>query len=168
MGLIDLFNQWVTEHGSAAAQEKHIALFRDQLVAADKKIASLNEELTSCRMTNETLKSENIILKEEKSNLNISIENLTRNIAALKDTSQSILLDDAKIKILTTLSSQKKSVDADVISHATGLSHQVAIFHLTELSKLHMVSRLLGIGVPTVWSLAHEGRRYLIDNALIK
>jgi len=44
MGLIDLFNQWITEHGSAVVQEKHLALFRDQLIASDKKAALLESE----------------------------------------------------------------------------------------------------------------------------
>ena len=84
MGLLDLFNKWITEHGSAAAHEKHIALFRDQLLAADKKIASLNEELVSCRGENKALRSENVTLKEEIANLNVSIQDLKRDTEVLE------------------------------------------------------------------------------------
>lgn len=33
-----LFNEWIVERGSAKVQEKHIALFKDQLALADKKL----------------------------------------------------------------------------------------------------------------------------------
>jgi hypothetical protein len=40
MGLVDYFNKWIVEHGSAVVQEKQIVFFRDQLDAADKKFRS--------------------------------------------------------------------------------------------------------------------------------
>lgn len=65
MGLTDLFNQWIVERGSAVVQEKHIALFRDQLVVADQKVLVLqtkNEELQS---KIDQLQQENEILREK-------------------------------------------------------------------------------------------------------
>ena len=70
MGLIDLFNQWITEHGSAVVQEKHLSLFRDQLIAVDKKAA--------------LLESENTILKTENAKLKTTVNQLTKDNEELR------------------------------------------------------------------------------------
>jgi hypothetical protein len=70
MGLIDLFNQWITEHGSATVQEKHLSLFRDQLIASDKKSA--------------VLESENTILKTENAELKAKVDQLTKDNEKLR------------------------------------------------------------------------------------
>lgn len=64
MGLTQLFNEWIVERGSAKVQEKHIALFKDQLMLADKKISQLKSE-------NEILKTE---FEESESDLKKSQE----------------------------------------------------------------------------------------------
>lgn len=46
MGFLDLFNKLIVEHGSAEVQSKHIALVREQLTLADKRIIELETENT--------------------------------------------------------------------------------------------------------------------------
>jgi hypothetical protein len=58
MGLTDLFNKWIVEHGSAIVQEKQIAFFRDQLVAADKKAVLLESENAGLKTKIENLESD--------------------------------------------------------------------------------------------------------------
>ncbi len=63
MSLLELFDKWVIERGSAKVQEKHIALFRDQLSQAEAKNSvveaenkSLNSQLVEAKIENENLK----------------------------------------------------------------------------------------------------------------
>ncbi len=63
MSLLELFDKWVIERGSAKVQEKHIALFRDQLSQAEAKNyviesenKSLKSQLVEAEIENENLK----------------------------------------------------------------------------------------------------------------
>lgn len=82
MGLLALFNQWIVEHGSAIVQEKHLALFRDQLIAADKKArvlelenANLNAAVEQLTVNNEQLRQKiqrrNDVIQKEKFHNNL-------------------------------------------------------------------------------------------------
>lgn len=64
MGFLDLFNRLIIEHGSAEVQSKHIALVREQLALADKRIAELE--------------SENSLLKSKLENTETTIQELTK------------------------------------------------------------------------------------------
>jgi len=44
MGIIELFDKFVTEKGSAAILDKQVAFFRDQLVALENKVTQLEQE----------------------------------------------------------------------------------------------------------------------------
>lgn len=65
MGLTDLFNKWIVERGSAVVQEKHIALFRDQLVVADKQFSVLTEENSDFKTKIEQLTKDNKELRSK-------------------------------------------------------------------------------------------------------
>lgn len=69
MGLLDLFNQWIIERGSAIVQEKHLAYLRDILVNADREITALRSEVTALRSENAVLRSEITVLKNENAAL---------------------------------------------------------------------------------------------------
>ena len=94
MGLLELFNTWIVECGSTVAEEKHIALFRDHLVAADKNTLALE--------------SDNSVLKTENSELKANAEQLTKENETLKGILQkqekieghSSLLEEAGGRIL--------------------------------------------------------------------
>lgn len=155
MGLTELFNEWIVERGSAKVQEKHIALFRDQLTMADKRIAKLESELKNSQARINQHTKENAVLSQK--------------IKAYENSSHTTSIDDTKIKILIFLSkfSSGDELDANDIASACEISDQVALFHLEELDKIRYVSASLAIGRPPLWYIAHEGRRYLIQHGLL-
>jgi len=71
MGFLDLFNKLIVEHGSAEVQGKHIALVRDQLALADKRILDLE--------------SENTVLTSKLKNAETTIQKLTEENDMLRD-----------------------------------------------------------------------------------
>lgn len=70
MGFLDLFNKLIVEHGSAEVQSKHIALVRDQLALADKRVLDL--------------KSENALLTSKHENAETTIQELTKENEILR------------------------------------------------------------------------------------
>jgi len=161
MGLLELFNQWIVERGSAAVQEKHIALFKDQLAAANKKISLLESE-------NAVLKSEVNKFKSESVNLRIANNELADKIKEYENPSSKDVLDETKTKILVFLSKQQAGVMIAQIVHSVNLAQQATIFHVTELVNMHKVQQTQSLmGMPSLYSLSHEGRRYLNERNLL-
>lgn len=158
--LSDQLQKLINEHGSAAILRDHLALFKDQIVILEKKAASLESE-------NAILKAENDKFKSETQNLRIANNELATKIQTYENPIQDNLLDEPKVKILMFLSTQTNRIVVDYIAPATGLSHQATLFHLEELAKRRMVSKILNMINPTTWSLAQEGRRYLIEHNLL-
>ncbi len=151
----------VIEHGSAVVQEKHIALFRDQLALADKSITKLESEITT--------------LKDQLKDSQTTIAQLTKENAELKQkiqsnqkTSQLSILPDPQIKILQTLATLKgtQMYPLESIMSACGLSEQQAQYHLEELEDNCMIVSA-DIGSIRVWELDHDGRGYLIEHNLL-
>jgi hypothetical protein len=70
MGLLDLFNKLVVEHGSSEVLSKHNALFKDQIMMADKKISDLEKE--------------NLALKNKLENTEMTIQKLTKEKESLQ------------------------------------------------------------------------------------
>ncbi len=93
MGLLELFNQWIIERGSAVVQEKHIALFRDQLVEADKINLALESENSILKNKVETLAPELHEARQEIKRLNDVIETHRekQDISKLDDVTEDIL-----------------------------------------------------------------------------
>ena len=79
MGLLDLFDKWIVERGSALVQEKHIAFIREKLVAADKEIISLKEKVAMLTAENEKLKAEKINSDKKHSELQKIIDQLKKD-----------------------------------------------------------------------------------------
>ena len=163
MGLLDLFSKLVVEHGSAEVQGKHIALFKDQLALADKRISELE--------------SENASLKSKLENAETAIQELTKENEILRSkikeyeqpTEQPThknLLDKVKVNILVALAKQEWNY-AEHISRSLGIGIQVVQFHLDELQNKEMALASYSMGDSEEWTLGHEGRRYLIENDLI-
>lgn len=65
MGLTDIFNKLIVEHGSAVVQEKHLTFFRDQLAAADKKSLILETENAELKATINQLTKDNEELRDK-------------------------------------------------------------------------------------------------------
>ena len=152
MGLTDLFTKLIVEHGSAVVQEKHIALFRDQLITADKKSALLESENGSLKTTVEQLTKKNEILR--------------RKIQEYKQSSHDNLLDDIKVKILLFMT-RYEEVYVQNVAKNLEIGLQTAQFHLDELCDNEFVSYSLVIGESTTYFLDHGGRKYLVENGLI-
>jgi len=161
MGLAELFNEWIVERGSAKVQEKHIAFFRDQLAAADKKTVLLEKKITDLEAENEMLKSdlglfqkENEILKN-KMNGNVNPHNKP--------------LDDVKVQILIRLSKEPIVAEID-IAQTLNATLPITKFHLEELKTASLLKRAIaGTAMrPTNgWALTQEGTRYLLENDII-
>jgi predicted RNase H-like nuclease (RuvC/YqgF family) len=166
MGLTELFNEWIVERGSAKVQEKHIAFFRDQLAAADKKISSLGTEVA--------------YLTSENSNLKATVEQLTKENEILRSKIQEYeqptenplnnnLLDEPKVKILKLLYSQD-NLQAEQIAPALNGEIQTAKFHLEELKSKGMISDHIyrlpqnRNKILMAWSIGQLGRKYLHEN----
>jgi hypothetical protein len=156
------FEKLITEHGSAAIQEKHIAFFRDQLTLFEKKSTLLESENTVLKTENDKLKSE---LEESKKENEI----LREKIQEYEQPLHGNLLEEVKGRILYWLS--KNSMSADQVANTLQIGLEVAKFHLQELKEKKMVkdgfSRAKLNQIIQVWSVDQEGRRYLVENKII-
>ena len=159
--LRDSFEKLIIEHGSAVIQEKHIALFKDQLLIAEKENAKLTTENT---VLNEKLK----VLESENQNLKNENEQLKKKVQSYEQPNHDNLLAETKINILKLLFKQDK-LPTEQIAQNLGYEIQTAKFHLEELKSHQMIkdipyrkNKQLTIG----WFLQQEGRRYLIENKL--
>jgi hypothetical protein len=162
MGLIELFNQWIVERGSAVVQEKHIALFRDQLAAVDKKTTLLESEVSMLKgklkkseSDLQTLQEENEILRSKRQEYDQSSLEPTR----------STLLDDNKIKIFQCLWNNPRGLTEDQISNMLLFGIQIVKYHLEALETQKMIDAPWRL--PRPWKLLQGGREYLIKNKLI-
>ena len=165
MGLTDLFSKLIVEHGSAEVQAKHIALFKDQLALADKKITKLETENTS--------------LKSQLENSEMTVQKLTKENEELRNKIQEYeqpteepthnnLLEEIRQRILCWLA--KHAMTSEQIAGTLQVGPEVAKFHLQELKKMKMVSdsyKRDRHSFIVVWSVAQEGRRFLVENNLI-
>lgn len=167
MGLLDLFSKLVVEHGSAEVQSKHIALFKDQLALADKrilelesKVSELESKLENAETTIQELTKENKILRSKIQEYEQPTEQPTHDN----------LLDDTKVKLLSYLSKHEKSLIPQ-IAHALSIGVETAKFHVQELKTQHLIKDGFTRGqygsVSMNYSLAQEGRRFLIEQGLL-
>jgi hypothetical protein len=161
MGLLDLFNQWIVERGSATVQEKHIALFRDQLTLADKRITELESEITS--------------LKSKLKNSQTTINQLTKESAELKKinhvsekTSHDDSLPKEQEKILLFLAANSDQMfSSNTIMLECGLSEHKALYHIKKLEEDVLIASEFTDG-EYYYSLDDDGRAYLVEHDLIE
>jgi hypothetical protein len=74
MGLLKLFRDLITEHGSAKIQTKHIALLKEQLLINSQETLILKTEKQKLETENQILKTENENLKQENITLKEKID----------------------------------------------------------------------------------------------
>jgi len=163
MGLTELFNEWIVERGSAKVQEKHIAFFRDQLSAADKKTSLLEKKITELEAENEKLKSS---LGESRKENEILRSKIQEHKKPTNQTSHSDLLEEVKVNILLFLSTHDEAY-AHHCASALKIGLPVAQFHLEELQDAEMVNASYSAYDEPSWYLAQGGRKYLVRNNLI-
>jgi len=163
MGLLELFSKLVVEHGSAEVQSKHIAMFKDQLVLADKRILELE--------------SENAVLTSKLENAETTIQQLTKEDEILRRKIQDYEqhaeqpthtdpLEEIKVKLLCALSLQQHLTLTELASSSNS-GRDFVQFHLDELKAKHMVKVIKRYCEPDLWTLIHDGRKYLIENGLL-
>ncbi|MCK4827440.1 ArsR family transcriptional regulator [bacterium] len=159
MGLLDFFDRFIVEHGSAKIQEKHIALLKEQVTVFDRKFLLLESDNRDFRAENEKLKANNLNLKEQ----NIELEKKLKNYEQPTHDSP---LDEIEVKILVHLAKREARTTAQ-ISEEMKISEPIIAFHVEEMKGKGMVT---SEHVPTLgdcWYLEQKGRKYLIVNKLI-
>lgn len=158
--LANQLEKLINEHASAAVLRDHLALFKDQLLMLEKENVKLATENSVLTTTNKNLVSEN-------KSLRIANDELASKIKEYDNpTHKESLFDEPKVKILTLLAqySTDDEIDAHDIAAQCNISEQAIQFHLDELEQHRFIYASLAIGRPPLWSLAHEGRRYLIQH----
>lgn len=148
MGLLDGLEKLINEHGSAVILKERIELANDKYAALESKVSNLEAENKTLRLDLEKAQDE------------------IQNLKKLTEKAHIDRLDEIKEKILQFLI-QHDEVNSHQISQALGASEQVITFHLDELEISNFVSPSYIINSPVLWSIAHEGRRYLIINGLL-
>ena len=162
MGLLDGFEKLINEHGSAVILKERIALANDQYVA-------LGQKLSLCESSVVQLEAENKTLSLNLEQAKVEIQNLKK----LTEQSHGVHLEEVKEKILLAVEKNQGATNQQ-IAQAAGVSETVATFHLEELKKAKMVrdshimgSDWSGSAGRTEWSIAQDGRGYLIAHGLV-
>lgn len=155
--LSDQLQKLINERGSAAILRDHLALFKDKIILLEQKASLLEKEQA-------VLKTENEKLKSEAANLRIANNELAAKIKDYENPAHKALLDEPKVKILSFLGTKTSNLTIDEIVPSVNLSYQATLYHLDELTRLRM---LHNTHMPRAWSLAQEGRRYLIEHNLL-
>lgn len=122
------------------------------------KLDALEDKFTVLELRNKELESENNDLRQKIQR---------RDDVIQKEKSHDNLLEKLKVDILMFLSKQRGLVTSDEVASRLGINPQIAIHHLTELNKKIMILVSHRANFPPFWSLADEGRKYLINNNLI-
>ena len=121
------------------------------------KLDALEDKFAVLELRNKELESENKNLRQEIQRRDDIIQ---------KEKSHDNLLEDVKVNILIFLAKYDKP-NTEQIARSLNVNGQIIKFHLTELKSTNMVNDLLAMNSPTRWTLAHAGRKYLIENKLI-
>lgn len=138
-------------------------------------IADLLEQIPSAaayKVQLEKLRSEYEILKSENSDLRAKLDAAHSEIDRLKKDAQEKLVHgsdrpEIQRRILTLLATQGE-LTTERIAAFSGQGQEAAKFHLDELLEANFVTWSDNQAFETVWSLAHEGRRYLVQRGLLR
>jgi DNA-binding transcriptional ArsR family regulator len=155
MGLLDGFEKLINEHGSAVILKERIALANDKYAVLEQKLAA------SCLRVSE-LDSENQSLRADLEKAKVEIQNLK----ALSEKAHGNRIEEVKEQLLQLLA---KHSNATYLQLARGMeiNVQLVMFHLAELEKAKFVHGSYSAIDDTEWSLAHEGRAYLVRHGLL-
>lgn len=148
--LLDKFEKLIVEHGSAVVRGDLIALLREQLQIAEKRMTALETENSSLTAANHTLKTENQRLKDE-----------------LHRKSHTTELDTPKLQIMKVLAERGGAYATD-LEHLLQLHRTHIDHHLNELIKAGYVKQSRRrIGHPTVYTLSPKGKEYAVLNNFV-
>lgn len=126
------------------------ARYKSELEAMERENAQLKTQIQICQTAVENLRQEiqrrDDIIQKEKSHIDP--------------------LEEIKVKLLFFLSTLRHMTLTELATAANS-GIDVTQFHLDELKTKKMVSSVMRFDSPPLWTLTHEGRRYLIENGLI-
>jgi hypothetical protein len=149
--------KWINEHGSAALLEQRLKLADDKYDALERGKAQSDERAA--------------ILESETSKLREQVRALSVRVAELERTApRDGRLEEVRERILVLLARLPTGnrVMAAEVARSAGIGEQVARFHLDEMKEASMVNAAYFTTGRIDWSLGPEGRRYLIENGLLK
>lgn len=167
MGVSDLFEKLINEHGSSTILKERIVAFKDQVVALEKENASL--------------KSENSVLKNQVIDLELKVNKIEKekNICQARlEEIHRITLNENHEKVLIAVASYSGQYPA-VLAQVTGLSEQEVTSKLNYMSSrriLHYQTRylkekdskkLFGQEV-SVWFVSDAGHAYMNAHNLVE
>src|SRR2546426_1412565 len=108
--LLDKFDKFIVEHGSAIVRGDHIALLREQLQIAEKQIARLEKE-------NGDLKTENAALKDDVNKARAEVAKLTPQTKALSHED----LEETDMTVLKLIAIAQNQPWAQAIADESGI-----------------------------------------------
>jgi chromosome segregation ATPase len=164
MGIFELIEKGINEHGSAVILKERIDLARDQYYALEKKnveLLGINQFLSQKIAT---LEAENSSLKAENVKINKEINDVNKNKNNLPKEQEEIL----------KLISHKDTPENEIFNQTNALP-QVVQYHLDELKAKNFIEVQLimnsnpfsNIPAPNIWYVTKMGRKYLIENNIL-
>ena len=162
----------INEHGSAVILKERLALASDQYSALERKLSECelrSKELKACV---EELELKCLDLQSENDRLQVDVKDAQEVIRQLNERNKSEFsheknLNEIEINILEYVS-KAKSNSVNDISSFSGCNEAVAEYHLEELKNKEMVSSEYVTMLGVLWSIEQPGKKYLIQNNLIK
>ncbi|WP_421832542.1 hypothetical protein [Limnobacter sp.] len=130
-------------------------------------IADLLKEIPSAaryKSELEAMEKQNGLLKLENENLRNELER--RDQEAKSQDSRNGRLEETREHLLQLLGTNS-DITEEQIARAMEINVQVISFHLTELEKSRFVHGSYSAVYDTKWSIAHDGRGYLIRHGLL-
>jgi hypothetical protein len=155
MGIFDGLEKLINEHGSAVILKERIALASD-------KYAALEQKLVASELRAEKLESDNQSLRLDLDKATVEMQNLK----ILTEKVHGNRLEEIKENILQLLAKHPDVTEAQ-LSSGMKTNIQLIMFHLTELERKKFVHASYSAMDETEWSLAHEGRSYLVHHGLL-
>lgn len=155
MGLLDGIERLINEHGSAVILKERIALAND-------KYAALEQKLAASELRTKELESENQGLRVDLEKAKIEIQNLKK----LTEQAHGSRLEEIKEKLLQLLAAHP-DVETEQLANVLEANAQLITFHLTELENTRFVHGSYSAYDETTWSIAHDGRSYLVKHGLL-
>jgi hypothetical protein len=145
MGIFDGLERLINEHGSAVILKERIDLAKDKYASLERKVAELSEENSRLRAQNAEL--------------------LAKRFDAAE--TPAIEIDDVGVRILQFLAT-RGDLEVGHIAHQLGIDREVAAFHVEEMESADFISGSYAMMREPSYSLAQEGRRFLIKNGHFK
>jgi hypothetical protein len=167
VGLIDLFDKLITERGSAAIQEKHIALLREQFTILEKMSVELESKNVALASEKSDLEFEKVALGMRIKELEAEVQRLNHEIqrrdnAINKEIHHEQSLQESSERILIKIT--EGTTMQDGLASALGMSEQALLAQIELPIMQSLIERQHGMFI----ELTPAGRAYLLKRGLLK